>query len=139
MGSGGLDKPDKQSRIVKSPVIIDHTAREALRDRGWNKFDRLGPRNDPRSLHGVTSGQHIVQLHSDAVEQFVQNTVTRDQKFLLADQIGGILEKSSAFAKRGDSRAKPHTPWPLVQPEPSLTPTPTTRPAASIQANEAAS
>lgn len=37
-----------------------------------------------------------------------------------------------ATSERGESRARPQTPWPLVQPLPSPVPSPTSRPAASI-------
>ena len=36
-----------------------------------------------------------------------------------------------AANERGESRARPQTPWPLVQPEPSRAPKPTSRPEAT--------
>ena len=42
-----------------------------------------------------------------------------------------------ATNERGDRRAKPQTPWPLVQPEPSRAPKPTSRPEATSVSHEA--
>ena len=38
------------------------------------------------------------------------------------------MNTAVAAIERGESRAMPQTPWPLVQPEPKVTPTPTIRP-----------
>ena len=37
-----------------------------------------------------------------------------------------------ATIERGDSLASPQIPWPLVQPDPSVAPKPTSRPAAAV-------
>lgn len=41
------------------------------------------------------------------------------------------MKVTVAAKERGERRAKPHTPWPEVQPEPSLVPKPTSSPASS--------
>src|SRR5487761_2323292 len=47
--------------------------------------------------------------------------------------------KASTFAsERKDSRLRPHTPWPLVQPLPMRTPTPTSKPASTSSTGPAA-
>jgi hypothetical protein len=39
------------------------------------------------------------------------------------------IKKLVATKERGERRESPHTPWPLVQPEPNRLPKPTSRPA----------
>src|SRR6185295_1706280 len=42
-----------------------------------------------------------------------------------------IMKVATAAIDRGDSRARPHTPWPLVQPSPMVVPMPTSSPATA--------
>ncbi len=42
------------------------------------------------------------------------------------------MKVSTATSERADRRARPHTPWPLVQPPPMRVPKPTSTPAIRI-------
>ena len=48
-----------------------------------------------------------------------------------------VMNVATATSDRGDSRASPTTPWPLVQPEPIREPKPTSRPAMMSSGVEA--